>query len=79
MNQQCQLHDFRYRNNGRHGLRLGPTEGTRAWIDGRFHHEMDALCNHSFPHWWQLPNKKFCLNEDGLMYKAVRLFGSSSF
>jgi len=78
-NRPCQLHDFGYRNYGHHGLRLSPTERTRAWIDGRFHHEMDELCNHSFSHWWQWANKHTCLNEDGLMYKAVRLSGSSAF
>jgi hypothetical protein len=73
-NPACQLHDFGYRNFGK-GLRLGHNEKTRAWIDGRFHTEMDRICDDKWGHhWWQWANKEACRGEADVMYRAVRKF-----
>ena len=77
-NQPCQLHDFGYRNYGK-GLKLGPDEGTRHWIDDRFYHEMQRLCNDKYHAWYRWANKEACLNEAHGMFLAVRGFGESSY
>lgn len=73
-NQPCQLHDFGYRNYGK-GLKLAPDENTRHWIDDRFYHEMQRLCNHKYHAWYRIANKEACLNEAHSMFLAVRAFG----
>jgi hypothetical protein len=77
-NQPCQLHDFGYRNFGT-GLKLGPDENTRHWIDDRFYHEMQRLCNSKYHAWYRIANKEACLNEAHSMFLAVRGFGESSY
>jgi hypothetical protein len=77
-NQPCQLHDFGYRNFGS-GLKLGPDENTRHWIDDRFYHEMQRLCNRKYHVWYRIANKEACLNEAHGMFLAVRGFGESSY
>jgi Prokaryotic phospholipase A2 len=77
-NEPCQLHDFGYRNFGK-GLALAPDENTRHWIDDRFYHEMQRLCNDKYSAWYRLANKEACLNEAHGMFLAVRGFGESSY
>lgn len=66
----CEEHDFGYRNFGK-GLRLGRNERRRAWIDNRFHTEMDRICNDKWGAWWQWFNRKACLGEAKVMYEVV--------
>jgi hypothetical protein len=79
--QPCEQHDFGYRNYGSSdgGLRLGPNEKTRDWIDGRLRTEMGRLCDRSFWRWYQKANKAACHTEAFAMWTAVRHGGRPSF
>lgn len=65
----CRQHDFGYRNLG-HGLRLKPTEGTRAWVDRRFLAELRRVCSERFA----ARALKRCRVRARAMHAAVRLF-----
>ncbi len=65
----CQQHDFGYRNLGR-GLRLRPTNATRAWVDGRFLAELRRVCSERFA----ARALTRCRVRARAMHVAVRLF-----
>lgn len=69
----CQMHDFGYRNYGRHnpGLDLSPNEDTRAWIDGRFYTEMKRLCKDEYG-FWAAQGRAECLSKALVVYSFVR-------
>jgi phospholipase A2-like protein len=71
----CAMHDFGYRNYGRHyrGLNLSPTRETKSWIDGRFLEEMRLICADHYP------GKVWCLTSTRVVYEVVSRFGDGGF
>jgi hypothetical protein len=72
----CERHDFGYRNYGKYrntlggpGLQLGPTDGTKAWIDQIFRRDLQAAC----------VAEPTCLSWAELYYQAVRLKAGKAF
>jgi endonuclease/exonuclease/phosphatase family metal-dependent hydrolase len=70
----CQQHDWGYGNYGQ-GLKLDPSEGMRAAIDGRFLTEMRRRCNIFRPG----HERSVCQGEANVMFGVVRRVGRPYF